>query len=53
VDGLAAALVTALEDEAVRARLVAEGRQRAAGFSWRRCADGLEALYREAAAARH
>jgi glycosyltransferase involved in cell wall biosynthesis len=52
-DALAAALVTALEDEAVRARLVAAGRQRAAGFSWRRCADGLEALYRDAAAARN
>ena len=53
VDALAAALETALEDEAVRARLVAAGRQRVAGFSWRRCADGLEALYRDAAEARH
>jgi glycosyltransferase involved in cell wall biosynthesis len=53
VDALAAALVTAVEDEAARARLVAAGRQRVAGFSWRRCADGLEALYRDAAEARH
>jgi glycosyltransferase involved in cell wall biosynthesis len=49
-DGLAAALVTALDDGAVRARLRAAGRERAAAFSWGRCADGLEALYREAAA---
>lgn len=51
-DALAGALTAVLVDPAVRARLVAAGRQRAAVFSWARCADGLEALYRDAAAAR-
>ena len=48
-DALAAALLQVLEDPALRSRLVAAGRHRVAGFSWRRCADGIEALYRDAA----
>jgi len=31
---------------------VAAGRRRAAGFTWERCAEGLEDLYRAAADAR-
>jgi glycosyltransferase involved in cell wall biosynthesis len=51
-DALAAALVTALGDEGERARLVAAGREQVTRFSWARCADGFEALYRDAAASR-
>lgn len=46
---LCEALLQALDDEAVRRRLIEAGTTRAAGFSWERCADGLEALYRDAA----
>ncbi|HEX3540118.1 MAG TPA: glycosyltransferase family 1 protein [Acidimicrobiales bacterium] len=49
-DALMAALMQVLGDPALRSRLVVAGRDRAAQFSWRRCADGIEALYRDAAA---
>ena len=49
-DGLADALVRALDGgEAVDA-LVARGRARSAAFSWEACASGLADLYRDAAA---
>jgi len=50
IDGLAAALTTALDDSAVRARLVAAGSVRWQQFSWQRCADEMVALYRHVAA---
>jgi glycosyltransferase involved in cell wall biosynthesis len=46
---LTQALSDVLEDEALRARLTRAGRDRAEHFSWDRCGDGLEELYREAA----
>jgi glycosyltransferase involved in cell wall biosynthesis len=46
-DALADALVQALGDDTLRRRLIAAGTARAAGFSWERCGDGLEALYRD------
>jgi len=46
---LADALATVLDDEGCRAGLVARGAARAAGFTWDRCADGLLALYGDAA----
>ena len=49
VDELAGALAACLEDEALRARLVAAGRERSALYSWERCGAGLEQLYRDAA----
>ncbi len=52
-DALAEALTRALDDEAVRRHLIEAGTARAAGFSWETCGDGLEALYRDAAAGRH
>jgi glycosyltransferase involved in cell wall biosynthesis len=45
---LAQALDACLGDEAMRDRLVTAGQSRAAQFTWEGCADGLEALYREA-----
>jgi len=51
-DALARALTAVLVDSSLRERLVAAGRLRAAEFSWDRCADGFEALYRDAAASR-
>ena len=51
-DELARALDACLDDEPLRARLVAAGRKRAAQFTWERCAAGLETLYREASGAR-
>jgi glycosyltransferase involved in cell wall biosynthesis len=51
-DALAGALERVLDDEALRARLVVAGTEHAAGYSWRRCGDGLETLYRDAAEAR-
>jgi glycosyltransferase involved in cell wall biosynthesis len=48
VDSIAAALADVASDEQLRARLVALGRQRAAGFSWRRTAEETLAVYREA-----
>jgi glycosyltransferase involved in cell wall biosynthesis len=46
---LAAALSRVLDDEAARDDLVARGSERAAGYTWDRCAAGLTALYRDAA----
>jgi glycosyltransferase involved in cell wall biosynthesis len=48
-DSLAGALARVLDDEEVRAELVARGRQRALCFSWDACAQGLVRLYAEAA----
>jgi glycosyltransferase involved in cell wall biosynthesis len=48
-DGLAAALDSCLDDDAVRQRLRAAGAARAAAFSWDRCGEGLETLYRDVA----
>jgi glycosyltransferase involved in cell wall biosynthesis len=49
-DALAAALETCLSDGRTRGALVAAGAAWSARFSWQRCGDGLEALYRDAAA---
>lgn len=46
-DGLADALVRALEDDGLRQRLAAAGLERAAGFTWPRAADQLLGVYRE------
>jgi glycosyltransferase involved in cell wall biosynthesis len=48
-EALAEALARVLDDEAVRADLVARGRERAATYTWERCAAGLADLYRDAA----
>lgn len=52
VDGLAAALLRALDDPAHRAARVARGRDVAATYDWDRAAGGLAALLHRAAAAR-
>jgi glycosyltransferase involved in cell wall biosynthesis len=44
---LAAALARALGDEALRAKLAAAARARAAGFTWDRCAAGVAEVIRE------
>ena len=49
-DALAAALETCLSDGRIREALVSAGAAWSARFSWQRCGDGLEALYRDAAA---
>jgi glycosyltransferase involved in cell wall biosynthesis len=46
---LAAALAAALDDSALRARLVASGRQRVGQFTWAAAAEGLARLYADAA----
>ncbi len=46
--GLAAAIEGCLEDEALRTRLVAAGTRWVERFSWERCGEGLEQLYRDA-----
>jgi len=46
IDGLAAALRSAVEDPAVRKRLVAAGRRQAARFSWERTAAGVAEVIR-------
>ena len=51
-EALAEALVTCLGDEEERTRLIAAGTAWSARYSWERCGDGLEALYRDAAAGR-
>jgi glycosyltransferase involved in cell wall biosynthesis len=51
-DGLVEALATCLGDEEERRRLIAAGTAWSARYSWERCGDELEALYRDAAAAR-
>jgi glycosyltransferase involved in cell wall biosynthesis len=50
-DALASAIDRLLVDDGARADLVARGRQRTRAFSWRACAAGLAALYRDASAA--
>ncbi len=49
VPAMAAALERLWTDEALRARLAARGRERAAAFSWDRMARGYRALYRRVA----
>src|SRR5205814_3114883 len=49
-DALAAALVTALSDEGVRGTLARRGHERVRRLTWDAAADGLFALYEEAAA---
>ena len=46
---IAEALVTLDRDEALRARLIAEGHKRVACFSWSKCAQATLAVYRELA----
>ncbi len=48
-DALVGALDACLGDESLRARLVATGRSWSARFTWERCGEGLEQLYRDAA----
>jgi alpha-1,3-rhamnosyl/mannosyltransferase len=48
-DDLAAGLARILTDDALRATLIARGRERVARFSWDACADGLAALYQSLA----
>jgi glycosyltransferase involved in cell wall biosynthesis len=50
--GLVEALEACLDDEACRRRLITAGTTWSARYSWDRCGDGLEALYRDAVAAR-
>jgi glycosyltransferase involved in cell wall biosynthesis len=50
-DALASAIDRLLVDDGARADLVARGRLRTRAFSWRECAAGLAALYRDASAA--
>jgi glycosyltransferase involved in cell wall biosynthesis len=49
-DALAAAIDRLLVDDGARADLVARGHQRITAFSWKECAAGLAALYRDASA---
>ena len=51
-DALAGALVSVLDDAAVRAALVERGRCRVAAFTWEACGTGLALLYADAAGAR-
>ncbi len=48
-EGLVDALDAVLGDEALRGRLVAAGTAWCARYTWERCGEGLEALYRDAA----
>jgi glycosyltransferase involved in cell wall biosynthesis len=48
-DAMAAALLALLGEGDLRRRLIDRGRQRAATFTWSRCAAGLVELYRRAA----
>jgi glycosyltransferase involved in cell wall biosynthesis len=50
-DALAEGLEACLSDGAVRARLVEAGAARSARYTWQRCGEGLESLYRDAAGA--
>ncbi len=52
VDAIAEGLTRVLDDSALAERLVRAGRRQAAGYSWRRAAEGLTALYHRAAEAR-
>jgi glycosyltransferase involved in cell wall biosynthesis len=49
VEGLAGALELALLDMDLRARLIAQGKQRASEYSWRRAAEALLGVYRKVA----
>jgi glycosyltransferase involved in cell wall biosynthesis len=49
LDGLAEALDRVLADRAFREGLVVAGAARAASYSWERCGEGLESLYRDVA----
>jgi glycosyltransferase involved in cell wall biosynthesis len=49
LDGLAEALDRVLTDPVHRERLVGAGAARAASYSWERCGEGLESLYRDVA----
>jgi glycosyltransferase involved in cell wall biosynthesis len=51
-DALAAGLARVVDDAGRRAELVAAGLAKAEHFSWRRCTDGMTALYQEAASSR-
>ncbi len=51
-DGLVEALGRCLGDEEERGRLIAAGKEWSARYSWERCGEGLETLYRDAAAGR-
>jgi glycosyltransferase involved in cell wall biosynthesis len=51
VDGLSLALEQAIGDAALRARLIEQGRQRVAQYSWRRAAERLLEVYQQVAAA--
>jgi len=48
IEALAAALDLALDDDDLRARLVAAGRERVHRFTWPAMAEGMVALYRDA-----
>jgi glycosyltransferase involved in cell wall biosynthesis len=50
VDGLSAALELALLDTALRARLIEQGRQRAAKYTWQSAAELLLQVYKKVAA---
>jgi glycosyltransferase involved in cell wall biosynthesis len=50
VDGLTVSRELALVDESLRERLIEQGRQRAAQYSWRRAAESLLAVYERVAA---
>lgn len=49
-EALATALTTVLDDEDLRATLVAAGRERVAGFTWHRTVTGIADLYHRARA---
>ena len=51
-DGLVEALARCLVDVAERHRLIAAGTAWSARYSWERCGEGLETLYRDAADSR-
>jgi glycosyltransferase involved in cell wall biosynthesis len=51
-DALADALAGALDSEELRAGMVARGADQAGRFTWDRCAEGLDGLYRAAARSR-
>jgi len=50
VDGLAEAMNSLIEDDALRAELGQRGIERARGFSWRRCAEQTLDVYRQVVA---
>jgi glycosyltransferase involved in cell wall biosynthesis len=52
VDAIAEGRTRVLDDPALAEELIRSGRRQAAGYSWRRAAEGLTELYHRAAAAR-